>query len=102
MSERRFHVYIMSNQWNTVLYVGVSGNLEGRIRQHKSREQEGFTKRYYVDKLVYFEEYDNPTEAILREKQMKKYRREKKRALVNSVNPNWDDLAKDWSGDSVP
>lgn len=96
MNERVFCVYIMSNQWNTVLYVGVSGNLEKRVHQHKAREQAGFTKRYYVNKLVYYEEYESPSEAIYREKQIKKYRRQKKNALIASMNPKWDDLARDW------
>lgn len=96
MRPRRFHTYIMSNQWDTVLYVGISGNLEGRVRQHKEGKHEGFTKRYHVNKLVYYEEYKSPMEAIRREKQIKKYRREKKDALVASMNPKWEDLAKDW------
>ena len=85
----------MTNQRNTVLYTG-TGNLEQRIYQHKNKIVPGFTSRYNVDKLVYHEEYDNPYDAINREKQIKAGSRKKKIELIEKQNPNWDDLSKDW------
>ena len=84
----------MSNQNNTVLYVGVTNNLERRVAEHKSKLIPGFTKRYNVDKLVYFELYGDPENAIRREKQLKKGRRQKKIDLINGVNPEWLDLSE--------
>lgn len=91
MSKPAF-VYILSNVRNTVLYVGVTSNLKNRILEHKEGKFPGFTKRYHVHKLVYFEELASPEEAILREKQFKGGSREAKIALINSTNPNWNDL----------
>ncbi len=93
---RKFYVYILTNKRNNVLYTGVTGNLEGRVKQHKSMVIAGFTKRYHVIKLVYYEEFDSPYDAIMREKQIKGWLRVKKEALVQSINPRWDDLSKEW------
>jgi putative endonuclease len=79
-----------------VLYIGVTNNLERRVYEHKKKLHAGFTKRYNIIKLVYYEETDDITAAIAREKQMKGWRRKRKMALVESMNPNWRDLAKDW------
>ncbi len=89
-----YFTYIMSNKHDTVLYVGMTNNLIGRCIQHKSGKIEGFTKRYNVHKLVYFEEYAYAMEAIMREKQVKKYSRAKKDALINQVNPKREELFK--------
>ena len=93
-----YYVYILSSIKGT-LYVGVTNNLEGRVLQHKSRAIEGFTKRYGIDLLVYYEEFDYIEDAIIREKQIKAFRREKKRKLVETINPKWKDLSKGWFDD---
>ncbi len=79
-----------------MLYIGVTGNLAGRVRQHKERVVEGYTKKYHVTKLVYFEEYQYVYDAIVREKQLKGWLRSKKDALVTSMNPKWRDLSDEW------
>jgi putative endonuclease len=79
-----------------VLYVGVTGFLMARILQHKSGECEGFTQRYKVNRLVYFEVFQYVNNAIARETEIKKWRREKKVALFEADNPTWEDLAADW------
>jgi putative endonuclease len=87
----------MSNKRHTVLYTGITNNLEDRVFDHKvKRNKKSFTARYNCDHLVYFEEYSNVKEAIQREKQLKKYNRAWKINLINGVNPNWTDLSKDW------
>ncbi|MCW5873720.1 MAG: GIY-YIG nuclease family protein [Anaerolineales bacterium] len=90
-----YYVYILANRTRTI-YTGVTSNLEGRIAQHKSKAQVGFTQKYDTTKLVYYEEHATALEAIAREKQVKAYRREKKVALINALNPKWQDLAEDW------
>lgn len=79
-----------------VLYIGVTNHLAGRVEQHKLGIKEGFTKRYRCQKLVYYEEYQYIDEAIAREKQLKKWRREKKEALIHTMNADWIDLAYSW------
>lgn len=78
------------------MYVGVTNNLERRLYEHKNKLIEGFTEKYNVNKLVYFEETQDVTSAIAREKEIKKWRREKKNKLVNHMNPNWKDLSSEW------
>jgi putative endonuclease len=87
-----YYTYILTNKNHSVLYVGVTGNLEGRIWEHRQRITESFTKRYQVTKLIWYEDYPDPTSAIMREKQLKGWRREKKIALINKMNPRWIDL----------
>jgi putative endonuclease len=89
-------VYFMANQNNKVLYTGVSNSLERRVGEHKAGIKDGFTKKYRCHKLVYYEKFNNPTEAIRREKQIKAGSRKKKNDLVNKMNPEWRDLAEDW------
>ena len=89
---KTYFVYILSNKANTVLYVGVTNNLERRVYEHKNKLIDGFTKRYNVDKLVYFETTSDVDEAIKREKALKNLVRRKKEELINSVNPEWVDL----------
>lgn len=91
----QFFVYMMASV-SRVLYVGVTNNLFERVQQHKAGINEGFTKRYHCHKLVYYEEYQYIDEAIAREKQLKKWRRAKKEALIHEFNPNWNDLAFEW------
>jgi len=95
MTSKQYYVYILSNRTRR-LYIGVTSNLAARIWQHKQRTINGFTKKYNINRLVYFEYTENPMDAICREKQVKKYRREKKIALIESINPDWKDLAEDW------
>ncbi len=94
--EISYWVYILTNKFNRVLYVGVTGGLDNRVLQHKQKLVEGFTKRYNVTKLVYFEEYQYVEEAILREKQIKGWLRKKKIQLIKSTNPTWRDLSEDF------
>ena len=82
----------MTNKRNTVLYTGITSDLIKRIYEHKQKLVEGFTKKYNIGKLVYYEIFDDPKNAILREKQIKAGSREKKIKLINSINPKWDDL----------
>ncbi len=97
--EKRYYVYILASK-NRVLYVGVTGFLMARVLQHKSGECEGFTQRYKVNRLVYYEVFKYVNNAIARETEVKKWRREKKVALFEADNPTWEDLAADW-GKSV-
>ena len=87
-----YYVYILANPYHTVLYVGVTNNLERRVAEHKEVVHEGFTKKYNVNKLVYFETSSSITAAIEREKQLKGGSRAKKLALINEQNPVWQDL----------
>ncbi|WP_293074858.1 GIY-YIG nuclease family protein [Okeania sp. SIO3B5] len=89
---KEYYIYIMTNKRNTVLYTGVTNDLIKRVYEHKSKLVEGFTKKYNVNKLVYFEMYENPSEAIAREKQIKAGSRQKKINLINSINLEWKDL----------
>jgi putative endonuclease len=90
--EKQYCVYILTNKYNTVLYVGVTSNLQKRIYAHKEKIVEGFTKRYQLTKLVSYEVYEDPYTAITREKQIKAGSRQKKIALIESVNKAWRDL----------
>ncbi|MBO1926340.1 GIY-YIG nuclease family protein [Thiomicrorhabdus sp. 6S2-11] len=94
----RYYVYILTTENNKVMYVGVTNNLQRRLFEHKNHLVEGFTKKYNVTKLVYFEETFDVKAAIAREKQFKGWRREKKNQLVESINPNWVEL---FIGDSL-
>jgi len=93
---RKYYVYIMINKRNTVLYVGTTRNLEYRIWQHKNKTVKGFTSRYNIDKLVYYEEFSLAIEAVMREKQLKNWHRQWKINLVRLMNPAFDDLAAGW------
>ena len=90
--DRQYYVYIMTNVRNTTLYTGVTNDLRRRVHQHKEKLVEGFTKRYNITKLVYYEMCTDIEGAILREKQLKAGSREKKINLVNSMNREWRDL----------
>jgi putative endonuclease len=93
--ERRYHVYILTNRNHTVLYTGVTGDLVRRVYEHRSKAVPGFTARYNVDKLVFYEESIDPRTAIAREKQIKAGSRRKKIALIDGMNPGWRDLYDD-------
>jgi len=94
---KQMFVYFMTNANNRVLYTGVTNNLERRVKEHKLKLNKGFTNKYNCNKLVYFERFDSPIEAIRREKQIKAGTRRKKNELVNNVNPEWKDLSADWT-----
>jgi len=85
-------VYIMTNKSNTVLYTGVTGDLKGRVYQHRNKSVDGFTKKYNLQKLVYYQVFGDPEKAILREKQIKGGSRRRKIELVKENNPTWEDL----------
>ena len=90
--DKEYYVYVLANQRNGTLYVGVTSNLIKRIWEHKNKAVEGFTQKYNVDKLVYFEQYSDPENAIKREKRLKKYNRQWKVELIAKENPEWRDL----------
>ena len=89
---RQYYVYIMTNKHNNVLYTGITNDLKRRVYEHKRKLVGGFTKKYNIIKLVYYEIFDAPENAILREKQIKAGSRQKKLNLINSLNDQWMDL----------
>jgi putative endonuclease len=90
---KQYYIYIMTNKLNSVLYTGVTSDLEKRVYEHKSKLVEGFTKKYNVDKLIYYEVFNDINSAIMREKQIKAGPRQKKIDLTASINPAWKDLS---------
>jgi putative endonuclease len=86
----------VSNKNDTVLYIGITNDLERRTYEHKNKLVKGFTTKYNIEKLVYFESTTDVTSAILREKQLKKWSRIKKEILINSINPKKEDLSLTW------
>ncbi|MBK6264539.1 GIY-YIG nuclease family protein [Marivirga sp. S37H4] len=92
MRDHNYFIYILTNRNNTVLYTGVTNNIRRRVTEHKEKLNKGFTFRYKVDKLVYFERFSSIIEAIAREKQIKAGSRQKKLDLINQENPEWIDL----------
>ena len=91
---KQYYVYIMTNKYNSVLYTGVTDSLQKRTFQHKEKLVNGFTKRYKIVKLVFYEVYDDPVNAITREKKIKGGSRSKKMELINSMNNDWLDLSE--------
>jgi putative endonuclease len=91
---RRCFVYILASASRT-LYVGITNDLARRVQEHREGRPTAFTSKYNIGRLVYFEEYDGPIAAIAREKEVKRWRREKKIKLIESVNPNWTDLTEE-------
>ena len=89
---KQYYVYIMTNSRNTVLYVGVTNDLIRRVYEHKEKLADGFTRKYNITKLVYYEVFEDIENAILREKQIKAGSRQKKVQLINSINREWHDL----------
>jgi len=92
MGKKHLYVYIMTNKINTVLYTGVTNNIRKRVYEHKNKLVDGFTKKYNVVKLVYYEAFADFMSAIQREKQIKAGSRRKKEELINSINKEWRDL----------
>ena len=93
--KKEYYVYIMTNRSRT-LYTGVTNDLERRVYDHKMKLLPGFTKRYKINRLAYFEEFSEVYAAIEREKQIKGWLRKKKIKLIESMNPDWDDLSDGW------
>ncbi|MBD2454718.1 GIY-YIG nuclease family protein [Nostoc sp. FACHB-87] len=89
---QQYYIYIMTNLYNTVLYTGMTNNLQRRVYEHKEKLVEGFTKKYNINKLVYYEIFEDAYTAISKEKQIKAGSRQNKIDLVNSINQEWKDL----------
>ena len=92
MPNNQYYVYILANKTNVALYIGVTNDLKRRVYEHKQKFVKGFTEKYDIDKLVYYEVFGDPENAILREKRLKGGSRKKKNLLVESLNPQWRDL----------
>jgi putative endonuclease len=97
----RFWVYILASKSGT-LYTGMTNSLDRRVYEHKQHLIPGFTAKYDCTRLVYFEEFANPLHAIARQKQIKGWLRSKKISLIESTNPHWNDLARNWSAQMCP
>ena len=93
---KTYAVYIMTNYSQTSFYIGVTGNLQKRVWEHKNKFVEGFTKRYNIDRLVYYELTDSVETALNREKQLKRWHRDWKINLIKEMNPEFKDLSMDW------
>jgi putative endonuclease len=91
-----YYVYIITNRYRGTLYTGVTNNLERRIQEYKLKLYSGFAKKYNLNRLVYYEYYNDVTLAIRREKEIKGWVRQKKIALIESMNPQWEDLSAEW------
>lgn len=92
MSQKTYYVYVLTNWNNKVMYIGVTSDLVKRVYEHKNKLSAGFTQRYNINKLVYFEETRDIYAAIAREKQLKGWKREKKNVLIEKFNPEWEEL----------
>lgn len=99
---RRYYVYLMTDRHRGTLYAGVTNDLERRVYEHKNKSVDGFSRRYHVTTLVYFEETGDVLAAIAREKQIKGWTRARKVALIDSVNPRWADLSEAWFDPAPP
>ena len=91
-----YYVYILSSKYKKT-YIGVTNNLERRLYEHKNKLFKGFSAKYNIDQLVYFEQFADIAQAIVRETELKDWRREKKVALIETMNPEWKDLAEEWN-----
>ena len=91
--DKTFYVYLMTNRSRVVLHTGITNDLMRRVWEHQNKAVKGFTKQYNVDRLVYFESFSDPRDAISREEEIKGWRRSKKNALVETLNPKWTDLS---------
>ncbi len=92
----KYYVYILASQRNGTLYIGMTNDLQRRVFEHKTGVIKGFTQKYGVAMLIYFEEFQQVEQAIERENNLKKWKRAWKLKLIEKENPNWNDLAKDW------
>lgn len=96
MRDHQYFVYLLANYTNSTVYIGVTNDLENRVFQHKKKLVKGFTAKYNLSKLVYFEEHNDISRAIAREKQLKNWQRAWKNELIEKDNPNWADLSEGW------
>jgi putative endonuclease len=96
MTNKEYYIYLLTNWNNKIMYVGMTNNLQRRIYEHKEKSVKGFTEKYNVNKLVYFEQTSDVEAALNREKEIKKWRRGKKNSLVENVNPEWKDLSENF------
>ena len=94
MNAQTYYVYMLTNEYNNVLYIGVTNNLTRRVHEHQSGLIDGFTRKYNIHKLVWYESCHDIRDAIAREKQLKGWIRRKKESLINAINPAWSDLSK--------
>ena len=93
MKSKKYYIYIMTNKYRKVLYIGVTGNLEQRVWQHKTHKiKKSFTDKYNCEYCIYYEEFDYINDAINRETELKKWSRKKKEDLINALNPEWKEL----------
>ena len=92
----KYFVYILTNKYQNVFYTGFTDDLERRIYEHRNKVHKGFTAKYNVDKLVYYESFLDNESAMVREKQLKRYKKQWKVNLINELNPNWNDLYIDF------
>ena len=92
--KNHYYVYLLTNWNHRVMYVGFTNDLKRRVYEHRNKSMKGFTEKYNVNRLVYFEETRDVVVAIAREKEIKKWRREKKNKLVFGINPSWSDLSE--------
>ena len=90
-----YYIYILTNKKYGILYIGVTSNLERRLQEHHSKIIKGFTSKYNLDKLVYYEHYNDVNESIVREKQLKGWKRDKKIELIDNINSDWKDLSEE-------
>lgn len=95
---KSYYIYIMASKTGT-LYIGMTNNIKRRVYEHKKHFVPGFTDKHNIDRLIYVETFSSPAYAIKREKQIKKWRREKKISLIDSKNPDWNDLSQSWYSD---
>ena len=95
--ERTYYIYLLTNWNHKVLYTGMTNDLERRLYEHRYKLVQGFTTKYNVNKLVYYEQTGDVIAALEREKEIEKWRREKKNNLVTEANPQWLDLSKEWT-----
>ncbi|WP_310377332.1 GIY-YIG nuclease family protein [Flavobacterium sp.] len=95
-TQHQYYIYILASQKNGTLYIGVTNDLERRVLEHKQKANEGFTSKYNINMLVYFESFQYINDAILREKRLKKWNRQWKINLIEEENKEWNDLSEDW------
>lgn len=97
-----WYVYIMNNKPNGVIYIGVTDSIEERVKEHKMKVYpKSFTAKYNCDKLIYLEEFENGEEAVIREQQFKKWKRDWKIKLIEEINPSWIDISMNWNFDFI-
>ncbi|MBF8150134.1 GIY-YIG nuclease family protein [Winogradskyella sp. F6397] len=96
----KWYIYIMANKFNGTIYIGITDNIDERVKEHKLKvNPNSFTAKYNCYKLVYFEEFENSSEAIIREKRLKKWKRDWKINLIENMNPSWMDISINWNMD---